>query len=1005
MAATNRYRRSSAWEINSFPKAARGITNISGDGATIPLIYGRDSTSGYKFAEAVSGGYLYIGILWCLGPIKSVKLVEINDAPVPSGVSVRHYLGHVDQGVDSWLAAAIPGYDDDLVYVLPGGSAPAAYSVFKIASGALDGVPRIRAIIQGKLVYDPDAGANSDPNWGECGIIVDFESGGADTSQFEHTITLHNGATIDSGGLQLDGTDDYASIVSHPALDVTDQEFCIEVVFTADDAGASPQPLQTIYTNTDVSSPSRNSIRLDLSGTDLLLYLSTTGTTWDLANAVDVGTVSTNRAKFTLERVGNELLAFLDGVETWRTSAVSGSPETALAIFSDDASPAVVTWYLGQFNASQYLDGKIHAFRILVGDYRYGSSHVATAIPFADSDTYGAQVVYSVLPALVWGDIATSTLYGLGATIDGLSEARAWGESLLDDGSARTKIAFSITSPRRAEDWLDLMATYAVCVWFPEGSNLRIQPDERQSSERPSGLEIVSNGIFDAPASPQEWTLGTGWSIGSGVLSCAITSPQVSSDVTQTLTTEADVVYAVSFTISAYTSGSVTVLLGGVTAIASQSAEGTYTAFITPTGTSTQLKITKAAGSVLSIDNVSVKRSAYKESQWLQGSLSISGPSERDTPTSVAVKYTKAETTTANWNEATVVRTLPDAEDATIPFIQTTLDMSGLHDEERAAYQGVMRLQRMYRRLDVSYVTTDHAVMHRVGDAIELDNTYRGASATIWVDDVETIGYGRHRVSGVLYSLLHFPDSDELGFYSASSYLDKLVEIVEKGSIGGVWILDEADGNANPPNQAFGGLYPCEDFGTPRTGEPSFMDDGRTATEMDGSNRYENPTLGNASGIKLAGTFGLIFDYTGGGSDWNAMRIDPSSTDHMSMLYINSTTLRVALNAGSGVTSVDFTGSYTGDRVMYLVYSLPAGTNQYTLTLYNNFVLQETKTGTVSAGTWNATSGADMFIGGTSGAQEGVCQYAFVTDHSFTDSDVAELQEAFNRNFVGYAPS
>jgi len=1001
MSAINQYRRATAWEINSFPKRSRGITNISGDGATVPIIYGRDSVAGYKFAEQEYGGYLYIGILWGLGPIYSVKLVEMNDAPMPSGVQVRHYLGNVSQGVDSWLAAAIPGYDDDLVFVLPGGSAPAAYSVFKIASGALDGVPRIRAIIQGKLVNDPDAAANSDPNYNNCGIIVDFENGGLDTSQYAHTISLVNGATVNSGGLQLDGTNDYASFKSHPSLDVTNEEFCIELVVTADDALNSPKPLQTILTNTPVSSPSRNSIRLDLSGTDLLLYLSTNGTSWDLANGVDVGNVTTSKFYFTLERVGNELITFVNGVETWRLAAVTGSPETASSIYSHTTSPSTITWYLGQFNGGQYFDGKIHSLRIMVGDYRYGSNHTATATPFADSGSYGARDVYSTNPALCWADMASSDLYGLGATVSGLSEAATWCDSLLDNGESRCKLSYTITSARRVEDWLDLLATYADCVWLPEGANLRIQPDDRQSSDDPSGLDVVRNGVFNAQGSPQEWVLGTGWTVGSGVLSRALTSPQAIANVTQTMTTEAGIVYALSITLSSRTSGSVSVEVGGVSAIAAQTVAGTYTAFVTPTGTSTQLKIIGSAGCILSVDNVSFKRQAYKEEKWVKSSLSISGPSERDTPTSVITKYTAASSTTANWNEASVVRTLPAASAGTIPFIQTTLDMPGLHDEDKAGYQAVKKLQRMYRRLDVSYITTDHAVMHRVGDTIELVNAFRGASATIWVDDVETIGYGRYRVTGVLYSLLHFPDSDQLDFFQSDSYLIKLVETVESGSNGGVWILDEVGSSDDAVDEtSFGNTLP--NFGTMTTGGTSFMDDGRTSTVISGSVGYRQTS--SAPWIQLTGCMGMIFD-KGDSFSFNLMRIEfKSSTNHQIYLsYLSSTQIDVVMSSITPSVTETYTGTgFNAAHVFYLNYQL-SGTS-YSIELFIDFVSQGVRTGTVPAA-WAIDATPEFYVGAISGSGNGNAQYAFCTDFWLTSDHVAELELAYNRNFEDYVPA
>lgn len=203
MSTLNGQPRPSIAEINSAPQVRRGYTPITGDGATVPIAYGRVSMSGLIFAQVVSSGTLYLGVAWCLGVIDAVEKLYINGAALPSGVEVTHYKGTTTQGVDPWLEAEISGYEDTMVFSLPAGSIGVAYSVLKITSGTFSGVPRVQGIIRGKLVTDPNAAENSDPYYSENVIDVDFQSGGTDQSQYAHTITLSGGATVDSGGLQL----------------------------------------------------------------------------------------------------------------------------------------------------------------------------------------------------------------------------------------------------------------------------------------------------------------------------------------------------------------------------------------------------------------------------------------------------------------------------------------------------------------------------------------------------------------------------------------------------------------------------------------------------------------------------------------------------------------------------------------------------------------------------------------------------------------------------------
>ena len=53
-------------------------------------------------------------------------------------------------------------------------------------------------------------------------------------------------------------------------------------------------------------------------------------------------------------------------------------------------------------------------------------------------------------------------------------------------------------------------------------------------------------------------------------------------------------------------------------------------------------------------------------------------PEREGTPTSVKANYTIPASDTPNWGTASTVKTSPYAEDGTLPFIQTTLDLPGV---------------------------------------------------------------------------------------------------------------------------------------------------------------------------------------------------------------------------------------------------------------------------------------------------------------------------------------
>lgn len=279
--------------------------------------------------------------------------------------------------------------------------------------------------------------------------------------------------------IHLDGDIGAASIADDDVFDATDEDFTFEFTGTAVNLTSTA----VLLSNTpDATS---RSIQVDLVDDELKLYLSSDSTTWDIANGTVIGTITASRFYCEMERVGTEIIYRLGGVEQGR-------------IYTTAALAAGGAWTIGNYASTLYYDGIIHAWRFMIGKYRYGLDHPVIATPFADSDTYGAGIVYSDKPALMWNDIAQSIFYGLGATTVGVIESTDWGDELLDDGvTPRCRVGLTISSPSRAEYWLDILANYANCVWYPDGSDLRIAPDQASTSEAPSGLDIVYNGIFD----------------------------------------------------------------------------------------------------------------------------------------------------------------------------------------------------------------------------------------------------------------------------------------------------------------------------------------------------------------------------------------------------------------------------------------------------------------------------------------------------------------------------
>lgn len=114
------------------------------------------------------------------------------------------------------------------------------------------------------------------------------------------------------------------------------------------------------------------------------------------------------------------------------------------------------------------------------------------------------------------------------------------------------------------------------------------------------GSEIVTNGTFTGNATG--WTLASGWAYSSNAVNHTGTG---TGTLTRAVTIKKGSSYVLQFTLSSYTSGTLTASVGGET-MQAVTAAGTYRFKFTATATTT-LAFTPSGTSVYTIDNVSIK--------------------------------------------------------------------------------------------------------------------------------------------------------------------------------------------------------------------------------------------------------------------------------------------------------------------------------------------------------------------------------------------------------------
>jgi len=131
---------------------------LSGEGTIIPLSYGLQPLSAKVPLITTYQGDLIILAIWCLGEVNGIVEFKINGEVSPAGVAATHYVGTTSQGPDPTLVAAIPGYNSNLVRVLPNGDAiGVAYSVIRIPPDTISGTPNATCIMECRKVWDVTA--------------------------------------------------------------------------------------------------------------------------------------------------------------------------------------------------------------------------------------------------------------------------------------------------------------------------------------------------------------------------------------------------------------------------------------------------------------------------------------------------------------------------------------------------------------------------------------------------------------------------------------------------------------------------------------------------------------------------------------------------------------------------------------------------------------------------------------------------------------------------------
>lgn len=759
-------------ETNSFVQDDKALdTEMTADGAFMPVAFGRNPMPGMICANGVdgSGNYIYV-VAWCQGPVLEIGDIYNNDVVLSTSAIVHNYRGIECQGVDNY-AATITGlsYADDWRLLTPDGYACGAYSVIVLPASITE-PPRFQAIVKGLLVYDirQDGGSTMldstnfpDPfNKGDVlavGYNLQFigtngtsPTTTVDFSSYAHTITYAGNAQIQSNKLSLDGDGDYVTVPSNTNTRWGSGKWTLEITCTPTVSGE----INALFGVGD--SASDRCILITQIATALYVSMSSTGSSWDIMNTVNVyntAFAANTTTKIVIEYDELGYFFYVDGTQRYYQASTS------------DLYASTSTIYVGQQQGAAgttAFKGSITGVRFTKGYNRYGGVHTATAFPYCDSDSCESGYVYTDIAAAATATLIKSPFFGLGSSEPITNLLNMFKHNETDLGSAvEHTMDLVISESRPTVEWIDqVCGTYGETFWFFEGDRVSLRPDRIADSLNPSGWEITTNGDFYDDAS--DWTLGSGWSYGGSSLHVLI-GAATSGTVSQTMgkpTVEGDT-YILTFSLDVVFAGTVRVDLDGVTVIDAKSVAGVYAYEFVATGDETTISMTAASYTGF-VGELSVRRKFWRDDTIVSGSLQITPLKNSDAPNRLIATYRKIASGSANWgDDIPIVVEMPGVGLDGTPIIETRIRYDGLRSTSKTTYKAKAKLYRLQGKDTVSWKTTDIGLLYQKGMVVELYDSEFDLLIYVLLESVERVEQGRYLCRGTRYSATHHPAEQE----------------------------------------------------------------------------------------------------------------------------------------------------------------------------------------------------------------------------------------------------
>lgn len=736
-----------AGTLNGQKELSRQVKTIAAASTTIPVIYGEAQVGGRVFAATFTGGFWYIGALFCVGEIDSFTALYLDGVDVkpatPDGMTITYYTGTTSQTADATLASAISGYTDTLVVTNGGGSVGLAYVVLKYNESHYAGFPTIMAKIKGRKVF-----ASSEN--------VMLRSQELDNASWVQTNTIDIDVTPNATTAP-DGTATADKLIE---ITTTSTTRWLYKNISLNDIPSNAEATLSGY----FKSAERTAVRFLLRNKANNYH----GYIFDLAS--QTATVSSGTpASGGIISVGN------GWYRCWVTINILSGAAVPIARIQMVSGTSNLT-YAGEENSGFFAWGIQLEPAASMGVY---SATAATKTAAAWSDN----------PAYCLNDLIRNRVFGLGEDVDALSVQCAATEcDALVTTEKRRTLNLVIDSARSATDWIDTLATYAGAWAFKSGARWVLKPD------RPAFL-------WQFTSTDGGWT-GTRLTLTTGATALTITatatdpvlrSPTglningrshryVRARVRRTVgagTWDGVVYYATDFHGE---TGNANKVIAAPTV-----ANGTWVTLewdmhnLSNGGQDWQesvinffrIDLSQTGTDVWEVDWIAVGIDPITTADVLAGSFTAGTADAAQVPTVLRIDYTDASTT--EYKTRPAYAELAGVSTGAIPRRESNVSLPGVTRYSQAFREAAERLAKLNNSLYCEFTRFDEGLATEVGDVLSVMHPYvdtasttECAEATLFlVTDAKVISPGRVRVRATKYDTADYDNSENTATWGA----------------------------------------------------------------------------------------------------------------------------------------------------------------------------------------------------------------------------------------------